>query len=113
VSALYFGGAHLVPCQEAKILLSPDNPQFYDFYELCVAAGAGDVEATLQAIDPSLYCPVGGVFADCGEDEMACHGELEYVGMGTGDISAEKWAQLCALSMLPVVTKIAGGHYVE
>lgn len=100
------------PCVEEEIGFTQENTPMYEFYELCVAADAGEQEAALQAIDDSLYCGVGGVFADCKSGETACHGDLDYADWQTKEISDAKWAELCALSQLDVVTKIAGGHWL-
>jgi len=100
------------PCDEEKIDFTQENTPMYEFYELCVAADAGDQEAALQAIDDSIYCGVGGVFADCKPGETACHGELDYSDVQTKTISGGKWAEICALSKLDAVTKIAGGHWL-
>lgn len=100
-------------CDPAVIGFPQDNPQAYEFYEVCVPRGAVDPQAELQAIDPTLYCGVGGVFAGCDrEREVGCHGDLDYVA-GTRRIADEKWQMLCELSVHPLVTRMGGGHFVR
>jgi hypothetical protein len=96
-----------------KLTFDQDNTPLYEFYELCVKKNAPDVEAMVQAIDPTLYCGVGGVFAGCDPStEVGCHGDLDYVS-GSKVLTDAKWAQLKALSLLDAVTRVAGGHYVQ
>lgn len=97
-------------CNTEKIALTPSNPELYEFYELCLAEGTDP--SVVQAIDSSLYCGVGGFFAKCNDaTETGCHGDLAYLPAGK-TLTAEKWAQLCALSLLSEVSKLAGGHFL-
>jgi len=100
------------PCDEDIIGFTPENEPKYEFYELCVAADAGDQEAALQAVDPSIYCGVGGVFAECGPGETACHGDLHFADPATKEIGEEMWSTLCQLTATGVVVKIVGGHWL-
>ena len=100
-------------CDRSKLRMSQDNPEMYEFYELCVPTRIEDPLPLLHAIDPSPYCGVAGVFVGCDRtSEVGCHGDLDYVA-GSRRISDEKWAQLCALSLLDAVTRIGGGHFVQ
>jgi hypothetical protein len=101
-------------CQAEKFKMTQDNPQMYEFYELCVLKSAGDKTADLKAIDESIYCGVAGNFVGCDKaTETGCHGDLDYVGVGNPSITNAKWQQLCQMSMFDFVTKIGGGHFVE
>jgi|GEM_PF-3552596 len=95
-----------------KMAFDQDNPAKFEFYELCVKKDAADLEATVQAVDPTLYCGVAGVFAGCHElDEVGCHGDLEFVG-DTKVLTPAKWAELKALSLLDIVARIGGGYWL-
>ncbi len=95
-------------CDEKKIEFTQDNPKKFEFYELCVSKGQ---EAEVIPLDATLNCGVGGVFAKCGGGQTACHGDLDFV-MATKTISDAKWSELCALSSLDGVSKIAGGYFL-
>ena len=102
-------------CDTSKLGLTQDNPEAYEFFELCIPKGGGQdaLTAELQAIEPSITCGVAGFFAKCDKgSEVGCHGDLQYEG-ASKVISDEGWATLCELSAVPNVTKIAGGHYVQ
>jgi hypothetical protein len=100
-------------CDPGVLAFPQDNPQLYEFYEVCVPRDAVGAEAELRRIDPTLYCGVAGGFAGCDRTrEQGCHGDLTYAGPDTRRIGDEKWAQLCALSVHPLVTRVGGGHWV-
>jgi hypothetical protein len=99
-------------CDATVLALTQDNPQQFEFYELCVDT-TGASEATLQAIDATLYCGVSGMFAGCkSTNELGCHGDLVYAAPGTKAISDAGWATLCALSAADGVRIIAGGYWL-
>jgi len=101
---------HEPECDTDKIALTQANPQKYELYELCLPKDADP--AAVKAIDEKLACGVAGVFAKCDSDtQMGCNTALKYEP-GTKTLSAEMWAQLCALSLLSDVSNIAGGHYL-
>ena len=100
-------------CNMDKLKLTQDNPQMFEFYELCAPADMAGLAQQVQAIDPSLYCGVVGGFAGCKTGvETGCHGDLSYQP-GTKQLTDIKWQQLCQLSMLPFVSTIGGGHFVD
>jgi len=101
-------------CDPARIGFPQDNPQAYEFYEVCVRRNGVDPAIELREIDPTLYCGVSGHFAGCDrETEEGCHGDLEYAGPNTRRIGDAKWAQLCELSVHPFVLRMGGGHFVR
>jgi hypothetical protein len=105
-------GGTAADCQEQKFALTQANPEAWDFYELCVLTEKKDAETILKQIDPNIFCGVQGAWAKCeGAYETGCHGDLEYVGQ-TKAITDGKWAELCEMSTLDFVTKIAGGHLI-
>ncbi|MBI4702950.1 MAG: hypothetical protein HY744_17680 [Deltaproteobacteria bacterium] len=107
------GGGAGPGCVDAKFKLTQQNPEAWDFYELCVLTEKSDAETILKGIDPKVFCGVQGAWAQCDPAyETGCHGELEYVGQ-TKVIADAKWAQLCEMSTLDFVTKIVGGHLVN
>jgi hypothetical protein len=103
----------LVCPDEAKIQLSPLNPEQFEFYELCIPMDAEPaLISSLQALDPTLYCGLSGVFAQCGAKGLqGCHGELSYVA-GSKVLTDDTWSMLCDLAALDAVTVIAGGHFL-
>ncbi len=95
-----------------KLGFDQENAQLFEFYELCVKKDAPDAEAAVQALDATLYCGVAGVFAGCdAETEVGCHGDLDFVG-ATKVLTAAKWSQVKALSLLEIVTRINGAHWL-
>jgi hypothetical protein len=107
--------ADMAPCDQAKLgPLSQENPQKFEFYEVCIPEGSDKaVEAALKAIDDTLYCGVLGVFAGCEAGEAGCHGDLSYAPPGSKVLSDGKWEQLCKLSQLERVMRMGGGHFVN
>lgn len=106
-----------VECRTDKMSISRPNSELYEFYEVCIPKDfdwdVGSPEATVKAIDPTLYCGVAGGFAGCDpETETGCHGDLAF-DPGGKVISTDKWAQLCGLSRLAFVSRIGGGHFVR
>ena len=100
------------PCDLEVIAFTQDNPEQFEFYELCVDL-SGVSEAELQAIDATLYCGVSGMFAGCKSGgELGCHGDLLYAAPGSKAISDVGWATLCGLSTLEGVRVIAGGYWL-
>jgi len=99
-------------CDLERIGFSRDNPDRFEFYEICLPAGDAEAEAMAKGIDPSLSCGVSGVFARCRELGAAgCHGELEK-DPETGRLSWRSWLRLCLLSGQPFVLRMAGGYYL-
>ena len=99
-------------CDSTKFTLGRENPAQFEFYEICLPMSGVDPTPDLRQVDPSITCGVGGTFAKCDvNSQQACHGDLAFVP-GTKVISDAKWAQLCALSKLSYVIKLAGGHFV-
>ena len=99
-------------CNETTIAFPIDNPGMFEFYELCIPKGDDVLVGQLQAIDSTLYCGVGGIFAQCAKKGLnGCHGDLAFES-GTKVITADKWAELCALSLVDGVSVIAGGHWL-
>jgi hypothetical protein len=98
-------------CNFDKLELTQDNPEMYEFYELCIPDNLPAVEDQLKLIDPTLYCGVAGGFAGCTAGETGCHGDLEFE-QGTKAITDSKWHQLCQLSLKPPVSTIGGGHFI-
>ena len=99
-------------CMTEHITLTQANPEQYEFYELCVAA-EGATEDALKAIDPSIYCGISGIFAQCqSTKELGCHGDLTYADPGLKTISESGWSTLCELSLQEGVRIIAGGYWL-
>lgn len=101
-------------CDPARIGFGQENPERYEFFELCTLKNGVDPAVELKGIDPSIYCIPGGsgVFAKCDPDsEVLCHGDLEYVP-GLKWITDEKWSRMCRIADWPWVTKVAGGYYL-
>ncbi len=99
-------------CDLERIGFSRDNPDRFDFYEICLPAGDEDAEAMARGIDPSLSCGVSGVFARCKDlGATGCHGNLQK-DPETGRIAWESWFRICLLSREPFVLRMAGGHYL-
>jgi hypothetical protein len=108
----WLGAFMLKTFEGYKLQLGQDNPQMYEFYELCIQKDGIDPVPELKAIDPTIYCGVAGAFAKCSPGfEVGCHGDLDFVG-ATKQITPEKWAQLKKLSLVPWVTRIAGGFWL-
>ncbi len=101
-------------CDPARIGFGQENPERYEFFEICTKKNGVDPALALKEIDPSITCMPGGggVFAKCDPDsEVLCHGDLEFVP-GLKWITDEKWSRMCRVADLPWVTKVAGGHYL-
>lgn len=106
------GAEPALTCAEELITLTPANNEHFEFYELCVSEGLSD-EAALKLVDPTLYCGVAGFFAGCkAEGELGCHGDLEFAPPSGPSLSDGCWSTLCALSEMPGVRVIAGGHWL-
>jgi hypothetical protein len=106
-------GAPHASCKTNKIGLTQANPEKFEFYELCVdeKTAPENYEAALKAIDSSLYCGVKGVFAQCADGTVGCHGDLTYEA-NTKTLSDEMWTKLCGLAAQSWVSKVAGGHFL-
>ncbi len=101
-------------CDPARIGFGQENPERYEFFEICAKKNGVDPATELKGIDPSITCMPGGggVFAKCDPDsEVLCHGDLEFVP-GLKWITDEKWSRMCRVADLPWVTKVAGGYYL-
>lgn len=101
-------------CDPARIGFGQENPERYEFFEVCAKKNGVDPAIELKGIDPSISCMPGGggVFAKCDPDsEVRCHGDLEFVP-GLKWITDEKWSRMCRVADLPWVTKVAGGYYL-
>jgi len=85
----------------------------YELYELCFKAGDTVTEALLKKMDAGLNCKQssGGVFAKCPSGTWRCLGALK-LNYPAKDITKAHWATICAMSWLPSVSKIAGGHHL-
>jgi hypothetical protein len=109
-------GGSCASCNQNKLLLTQANPEKYEFYELCIPKDydldGGSPQEAVKAIDPSLYCGVAGNFAKCDpQTEEGCHGDLAFVP-DSKKIADAKMLQLCSLSNLSFVSRIAGGHFL-
>jgi len=112
VDAAAADAAVALDCDDSIIAFPVDNPGMFEFYELCIPKGDDSLVGQLQSIDSTLYCGIGGIFAQCAKSGLnGCHGDLMFEP-GTKVIAAEKWAELCALSLVDGVSVIAGGHWL-
>ncbi len=101
-------------CDPARIGFGQENPERYEFFEICTKKNGVDPANELKAMDPCIYCIPGGsgVFAKCDPDsEVLCRGDLELVP-GLKWITDEKWARLCRVVALPWVGRVAGGFFL-
>lgn len=97
-----------------QVPFGQENPERYEFFEVCIRKDSVDPEVMVKAIDPSMYCLPGatGAFAKCDPaTEVLCHGPLDFLP-GLKWVTDEKWGRLCRISNLPRVVKVAGGHYL-
>lgn len=101
-------------CDMGKLRFGRENPEKYEFYEMCVKKDSVNLLPRLKAVDPSVTCAkvTKSPFIDCDDaTEVRCHGDLSYVPGGKR-LSGACFDRLCALSNLQVVTRIAGGHFL-
>lgn len=99
-------------CDTAKIGFPRDNPEKFEFYEICVPQGDAAAVDAVKAIDPTLTCGVVGHFAQCDKSGMAgCHGDLGF-DAGTKRIDDATWARICRLSLLESVSGFGGGFFL-
>ncbi len=100
-------------CNSEKIALTQENGGNWDFYELCVTGASPEfIEQALHAIDNTVSCGISGVFAQCGEGQIACLGKGMYKTSEHGMLDDASWARICALSMRDDVLHVVGGHYL-
>jgi len=91
--------------------LTLNNEQGCEFYEVCISPGDGIAQSMVMSIDDTLYCGVSGVFAGCADAGLTgCHGEL-HTG-ATGQISNEKWDELCAIAQTEVFVNFGCGYWL-
>ena len=98
-------------CDPDRLALTAANPEAFELYAICLPQAGMDPTTGLQAIDPSIQC--GTSLAPWCQDisDASCIGELAFEP-GTKQITADKMAQLCGLSLEPYIDRIVGGHYL-
>lgn len=100
-------------CDASKLGLTPDNPQRYEYYVVCIPEAAADPTPELQAIDPTIQCNAEGAHPACrGLSATSCMGDLEFEHPSRR-IPDAKWDQLCQLSQVPWVVRIVGGYWLD
>lgn len=110
---MFCDGVACRACDPAKIALTQENGGRWEFYELCASgASSSAVQAALRTIDSTISCGVTGVFAQCQEGQIACHGGGFERVSPHGMLDDASWRRLCDLSLREDVHKIVGGHYL-
>jgi hypothetical protein len=100
-------------CTPSKINFTQANPSKFELWELCFTANDTATEALIKKIDASATCKhsSGGAFAKCPTGTWRCLATLNTDPV-TKAVTAAAWKQLCQMSVLPAVSKIAGGHWI-
>jgi hypothetical protein len=99
-------------CVESKLGLTRENPEAYELYYVCVRGDLPDPAELMNKYEPSMTCGNTSPPSTCDPaTETACLAELAYEP-NSRRISWEKWVSICAISRNPVVSRIAGGHYL-
>ena len=101
-------------CDRNKIDFGRGNPDAFELVYLCIDEAFPEPEALLGRFIPSIQCGLAAPYPDCDPgSQLACMSELEFQGPGDRAIDQDFWEGLCAISRLPVVQKMHGGHYLE
>jgi hypothetical protein len=101
-------------CAWDKLGLTRDNPESFELVYACVRnIMSPETAASLVGrFDETMGCVLDWPAGTCVTDqEMTCFARLRF-RPDSDEITGEHWRQICALSRLPIVERIAGGYWL-
>ncbi|MBN2498908.1 MAG: hypothetical protein JXR96_30235 [Deltaproteobacteria bacterium] len=104
-------------CSLNLMELEQDNPERFDLFAICASSIEPSQAETLFGArileGEPLDCRVDESGRLCDPtDEIACTGSLRLDAAGQG-IEDQQWRALCAISRVPIVSRVAGTHLMH